>query len=190
MRAALVNAVRPTRSLLARFRAARSGLAALEFALILPMMLVLYVGGVEVNDAISIRRKLNHAASTLADLAAQSNATVTAAALSDLFYAGNAVMKPYDSAKLKPVIAGVAIDDKGKATIAWAKSANGATCPAKGSAASIPASLATPNSFLIMVDASYAFTPKIGYVLTGTYNMDERVYQQPRIGKAISGPDC
>lgn len=176
--------------LLGRFLEARSGLAALEFALILPAMLVLYVGGVEVNDAVSVKRKLNHSSSAIADLAGQSSATLTSANVDDIVKAGNAILEPYDTTLLKTAVVGVAIDADKKATVAWAKAYNGAACPAKGSAVTVPANLATANGFLVMVDASYAFTPKIGYVLTGTFDLSDRIFQQPRIGKAVSGPSC
>jgi hypothetical protein len=41
-----------------------------------------------------------------------------------------------------------------------------------------------------MADASYAFTPKLGYVLTGTFNMTDKVIAQPRLGRALTGPTC
>ena len=178
---------RPLRS---RFLRSTSGLAALEFALILPMMLTLYVGGVEVNDAVSIKRKLNHATAAMADLAAQSSQTLTAASVADIFTAGQSVLEPYETSLMKATVVGVTMDANKKATVAWARSYNGAACPAKGGAAAVPANLAVANGFLVMVNASYAFTPKIGYVLTGTFNMNDSILQQPRLGKAITGPTC
>ncbi len=190
MSSSITRPVRATGRRLGAFLNARSGLAALEFALILPAMLVLYVGGVEVNDAISIRRKVSHATSTFADLGAQASATVTATDLADYFKAASAILSPYDTSLLKATVVGVAIDANGKATVAWSQSYNGATCPAKGSSVTIPASLAVANGFLVMADVSYAFTPKLGYVLTGTFNMTDKVIAQPRLGRALTGPTC
>ena len=182
--------LKATRRCLASFRKARSGLAALEFALILPVMLTVYVGGVEVNDAVAIRRKVSHATSTFADLAAQASATVTATELADYFRAASAILGPYDTSLMKATVIGVALDANSKATVAWSQAYNGATCPAKGSAVTIPANLASANGFLVMVNGSYAFTPRMGYVLTGTFNMTDKVIQQPRLGHALTGPTC
>ncbi|SHG96188.1 Flp pilus assembly protein TadG [Kaistia soli DSM 19436] len=173
-----------------RFLQSASGLAALEFALILPMMLTLYIGGVEVNDAVSIKRKLNHATAAMADLVAQSSQNLSAASVADIFGAGKSIVEPYEKALLKATVIGVSMDANKKATVAWAQAFNGATCPAKGGTVSVPANLAVANGFLVMVDASYAFTPKIGYVLTGTFDMKDSILQQPRLGKAITGPTC
>lgn len=173
-----------------RFLRSTSGLAALEFALILPMMLTLYIGGVEVNDAVSIKRKLNHATAAMADLVAQSSQNLSAGSVADIFSAGKSIVEPYETSLLKATVIGVTMDANKKATIAWAQAYNGAACPAKGSAVTIPANLAVANGFLVMVDASYAFTPKIGYVLTGTFSMKDSILQQPRLGKAITGPSC
>ncbi len=186
----LATTMRLSRRHLVPFVEARSGLAALEFALILPAMLVIYIGGVEVNDAVSIRRKVNHATSTFGDLAAQSSATVSATDLADYFKAASAILGPYDTTLFKSAVIGVALDSNAKATVAWAQAYNGAACPAKGSAVTLPAKLATANTFLVMVNSSYVYTPKIGYVLTGSYTMNDSVVQQPRLGYALTGPTC
>ena len=49
-----------------------SGLAAVEFALILPILVVLWFGGVELTQALSVDRRLNNLASAIGDLVARS----------------------------------------------------------------------------------------------------------------------
>ena len=65
--------IRRTRAIapLGRFLCDRCGLAAVEFALILPVMLTLYFGGVEVTNMLVANRRVTSVAYTAADLAAQ-----------------------------------------------------------------------------------------------------------------------
>lgn len=66
------------------FAQARSGIAALEFAFIAPVMIILFFGVVEGSNALSISRRVALAANTLADLTSQ-EAQITAAQAADLF---------------------------------------------------------------------------------------------------------
>src|SRR5438105_4738078 len=138
------------------------GVSAVEFAMLLPLMITLYLGAVEVSQGIGIDRKVSLTSRTVADLAAQ----VTSIASSDMgniLGASSAVVAPYDPAKLKVTVSQIAIDNNGNATITWSCTRNG-SAHGVGSGASIPAALKTPNTSLIWGEASYAYTPTIGYV--------------------------
>lgn len=172
------------------FRRARSGVAALEFALILPVMLTLYIGGVEVTDGLIAKRKVSHAASAIADLVAQDTQIADSAEMADIFAAGSAIMAPFSATSLKVAVIGIAVDADKKATVSWSQVLNGATCAKKGTSVTVPVGLATAGSFLVLVKAEYPYTPELGYVLSGTIDLKEGFYQQSRSGKAITGPSC
>jgi Flp pilus assembly protein TadG len=173
-----------------RFPRAKSGVAALEFALILPLMLSIYLGSVEVTDGLSVKRKLSHAASAISDLVAQDTAIANTAEMQDIFDAGTAILSPFSATSMKMTVTAITMDATKKATVSWAQTLNGATCPAKGSAVTVPADLQSANGFLILVRAEYPYKPTIGYVLSGTIDIKDQLYQAPRSGKAIPGPSC
>ncbi|MBB3932653.1 Flp pilus assembly protein TadG [Kaistia hirudinis] len=172
------------------FRADSSGIAALEFALILPVMLVLYLGGIEVTDGLMLKRKVSHTASAIADLVAQDTAIASTAEMQDIFNAGTTILSPYTTSKLKVSVVAISMDASKKATVSWSQTFNGGSCAAKGSVVTVPADLQSANGFLVRVTTEYAYTPDFGYVLTGTIPLKERFYQAPRSGKAITGPSC
>ena len=59
--------VRSAAARLPRFKSDENAVAAVEFALILPLLIVLYIGTAELTQAISVNRKVTHLASSLAD---------------------------------------------------------------------------------------------------------------------------
>src|ERR1700720_1641810 len=73
------------------------GLAAVEFAFILPLMLVLFFVTIEFSQGVAVDRKITIMARTLADLTSQ-NSSVTTTQLNNFFTAATAVMTPYPSA--------------------------------------------------------------------------------------------
>ena len=71
-----------------------SGLAAVEFAMIVPLMLVLFFGTVEFSSGVAVDRKVTVMARTLSDLTSQ-NISVTDTQLTNFFNASTGIMTPY-----------------------------------------------------------------------------------------------
>lgn len=167
-----------------RFRQEQSGLSALEFALILPIMMLLFFGTVELGDGLTINRKVTHVTSSLGDLVTQSR-TITNADMKNILDAAAAVMTPYPAGQLKIVVTGVSIDATGKATVAWSDARN-ATALAKNTTVEVPAAMKTPNTFLVMAKVTYTFTPTIGYIMSGTFDLKDEFYLRPRLSDVVA----
>ena len=129
----------------ARFAKARSGLAAVEFAMLLPIMMTLYLGCVEITTAVATQRKVTLTARALADLPSQFTA-VTNADMTNILNAASDIIAPYTAAKLKSVVSELAIDANGQATVVWSDTLNG-TARTVGSVVGIPANLAVANTY-------------------------------------------
>src|ERR1700734_3095906 len=71
------------------------GIAATEFAVIVPLMLVMFFGTVEFSSGVAVDRKVTLVARTLSDLTSQSVATVTDGYLQNVFTASISIMYPY-----------------------------------------------------------------------------------------------
>jgi Flp pilus assembly protein TadG len=161
----------------------RDGVSAIEFALIAPLMITLYLGGVEVTQAVAVDRKTTLIAHTVADLVAQV-ASVTNADMQDVLNASAAVAAPYVVSNLKVTVSSVVIDANGKATIAWSDTLNG-TARAVGSVIALPSALAVANTSLIWGEVTYAYKPMVGWVITGTLNLGDQIYMRPRVANTV-----
>jgi len=164
---------------LGRFAADQDGVSAVEFAMLLPLMLTLYLGGVEVSQAVSADRKTMQAAHTVGDLVSQSTC-VMPSDMTTIFNLANDVIYPFASANLSPVVTSVAIDQNARATVQWSRTPTG-TGPYSGDVtAQIPAALLVKGTALVWAEATYSYTPTIGYVVTGTLTLKEKIYLRPR----------
>lgn len=170
-------------SIFRRLAADQRGLSALEFALILPVMLALFFGAVELGDALIIDRKVNLVTSTLADLVTQSK-TITDTDMANIFGAATSIMTPYSSTTLKIKVTGVNIDANSNATVSWGYAQND-TALAKGSSVTLPTALVLPSTFLVLSEVHYPYTPTIGYVMTGTYDLTDKFYLNPRLSAKV-----
>jgi len=161
----------------------RNGMAAVEFAMVLPLMVTLYLGSVEISQGISINRKVTLAARSLADLASQPT-KINNSEMTNILNASAAVVAPYPTATLKATVTQLAIDAAGKATVAWSDTLHGTAYPV-GQVISLPTALAVPSSSLIFSEVEYNYKPTIGYVVTGTLTLKDKMYMRPRQAPSI-----
>jgi Flp pilus assembly protein TadG len=160
------------------------GISAVEFALLLPLMVMLYLGGVEVSQGLTIDRKVTLVARTVADLAAQVS-SISNADMTNILNASSTVLAPYSTTTAKVTLSQVSIDGNGKATITWSDTKNG-TARAQGSVVTLPAALNVPNTSLIWGEVSYDYKPVIGYVITGTMTLTDQIYMRPRLSDSVT----
>ena len=162
---------------LRRYTRDRRGVSAVEFALLAPLMIGLYLGCAEISDGVAADRKVSLIAATLANLTSQVS-TISTSEMTNILDASSAIVAPYAASKLKMSISCLNIDSTGKATVKWSVTRNGT---AKSGVLSIPSALAVPNSQLIFAETSYAYTPTVGYTITGTLTLSDQMYMAPRI---------
>jgi Flp pilus assembly protein TadG len=174
------------------FAADNSAVSAIEFALLLPFMMTLYLGGIQLSQGIEIDRKVTLASRTVADLTAQVS-SIDTAGVTTVLNAATQVMSPYaDSAanasNLMVRVSVIKIDGQSKATVDWSKAKNGS--PLTTGELQVPAALIVPNTYLVLGEARYAYTPPIGYALTGTMNLEDKIYMRPRLSASVECPSC
>lgn len=154
------------------------GLSAIEFAFILPVMIIIYFGTVEISQLLTIDGKVTKVASTTADLVSQST-TLDDAQIADVFEASTSIIAPFTAANVSVVISSVESDAGGNVTVAWSDAYNGSARTA-GSPITLPAGLLQPNTSLIFSEVSYNYTSIIGEFVSGTVTLTDNFYARPR----------
>ncbi|HEY1544768.1 MAG TPA: TadE/TadG family type IV pilus assembly protein [Xanthobacteraceae bacterium] len=163
------------------FNADQAGVSAVEFAVLLPLMLTLYLGGVEISQAVSADRKTTLVAHTVGDLTAQVSNVTSGGDIPNIFDAATKVAYPYPVANLKATVSSVCIDATGQiATIGWSRPNANATARSGTVTSFIPKALMVPNTSLIWGEATYAYKPTIGWTITGTLNLSDQFFMRPR----------
>jgi Flp pilus assembly protein TadG len=169
---------------IASLRRDQSGVSAVEFAMLLPLMVTLYLGCVEISQGVAIHRKVTLTARTVADLASQVT-SINNADMSNMLKAAEAVVAPFSPGQLKVTVSAVSIDANGIAKVAWSDTLNG-TARAVNSTVSLPSALNVANSQLIWSEVSYNYVPTIGYVVTGALNLFDQIYMRPRLSESVN----
>jgi Flp pilus assembly protein TadG len=184
-----VSAGRPLRDLagcrrIRSFRRNGKGVAAIEFGLLAPFMIAMWLGSIELSQGVSADRKVSHASSALADLITQQT-NLTAVELDDIMDATQAIMMPFNVNNLSIEVAGVRIDANGDTEVMWSETRNG-TAPAVGGTYAIPAPLVIPDTFLVVARLAYSHTPATAKVITGAIELTDDFFLRPRRSDEIT----
>lgn len=155
-----------------------SGVSAVEFALILPVMLTMIFGTIEISNLMIADRKLVSATSTTADLFAQTK-TVTTAEIADIFLAGRAVMQPLADGTLTFVVSSVVADGAGVTKVEWSEG-YGAASHGPGSGYTLPAGIVGPNQSVIVVESGYSYVSLLGQLIISPITLTDRFFLSPR----------
>jgi len=209
---AMWTAVRSRFAGASRFLADRRGAAAIEFALIAPLLLSLYFVTMEVGQGIETNKKVSRVGSLVADLITQQN-TITAGEIDSIMDIGAAILQPYG--RSKPTIRITAIEVTNESTpkvkVVWSrKLENGAPdrdeTPGQPPARPLPPKLKVKGTFLIRVQSELDYKPVITWSADqqqvlglgvmgkifkdGILDMGEVYYLRPRASTTIPCTGC
>ncbi|HEY2032554.1 MAG TPA: TadE/TadG family type IV pilus assembly protein [Rhizomicrobium sp.] len=178
---------------------AREGLAAVEFALIAPVLGTMLLGTIELCNALECHQKVTMVASSASDLVAQTT-TVSSSDMTDVFSAATAIVYPFNQSNISIVVSSVLSDGTGNGTVAWSvANANGtklptntpitlsqpimSTCDANGNNCTPCAKSACS---VILTQVKYSYTSPIGKFFVGSVPMTDYFYERPRKSATVS----
>jgi len=153
------------------------GVVATEFALILPVLLLILMGVIELTNALQAERKLLNATQTVADLIGQKT-DLTTADLNDIYLAANLTLSPLSTVGYTIGVASVRFDDlTGDPVVDWSGTYNGGSVfeplvKAVGRG--------EPGASIIMVTSTYIYQPLIKLIIPVNLTLSETSYVRPR----------
>lgn len=172
----------------------REGTAAVEFALLAPLMIATYFGTVEVSRAYIIKNRVEAVSETIADLVAQGKST-TASELADLFKISSKSLTPSQEAGINIVVTAVRTEpnDDGdpETKVTWSESKDGSKTHATGELyTQLPDGIAKNYETIIVTELYYNHTSIMEYFIKGAKKFDRRFITKPRYSSDIPCTDC
>ena len=171
---------------LKHFRKNQDGVSAVEFALIAPILILFYLGAAEVSMALLASRRTDHIASSIGDLAAQSD-TISHADISDLWNIADGMLDPMPSgAYLKLRLSSVTMKSDNKAYVDWSEANANATAYNTNSVIATISTTELPvGESMIMTEVNYDYNTPVGRFFPGTTSFSYRYYNYPRNGSKV-----
>jgi Flp pilus assembly protein TadG len=172
--------MRRLRNTLRRFGVSKQGIAAVEFALLAPMMLFLLFGSVDLIDALGASKRVENTAASLADVVSR-DTEVSNDEVTGLWAALNILMFP-DSANTMDVrVTSVTIVNASTARVVWSEGRNGYPPLSNGSSVTLQPAMMVPGTSIIMAETRYNYRPPIGFLLAGGISIRHVAYRRSRL---------
>lgn len=170
-----------------RLASEERGIAAVEFALIAPVMILFYFGLAEFCQGFMAQKRMTHATAMVADLIAQEE-VVSTPNIDDIFEIGGLIMKPYSATPLKQTVSSVT-QTGGVARIDWSRS-RGMTARAVNSTVTLPVDLVEDGQSVVMSEATYDYLSPVGQLLPGLTRFSSVYYLRPRTIDKVDCSNC
>lgn len=169
---------------LRRFVRAEKGLAALEFAILMPMMVFLLFGSVDLIDVLGANQRSQNVAASLADVVAR-DTEVTNAEVAGLWDAVDVLMFPNDGADVQARVTSVSIVNSTTARVVWSEG-HGMSALTVDSTVALPAAMMTPGTSVIMTETIYPYSAPLGFLFAGSIDMRHTAYRRSRLVDPIT----
>ncbi len=174
-----------------RFVESRRAVAAIEFAIIMPVLVLMFLASFDAGNAISIFMKVRAATYTLGAITNQYT-TMQLTDITAVTSATSAVLAPYSGTPTVVVVTQIKATSSTKATVSWSYSPTSGQALAQGASVNnLPSNLAknscnnTYPCYLIYAQVSYTFTPTFGSFITNSLNLSDSLYFTPRSSACI-----
>lgn len=192
----MIAAFNFSKSKLSRLRHDKRGVAAIEFALVFPVLLLIYFGIVGVTQILSVDRKVTNIASSTADLVSQET-VLDSTIMQDIYTASISLIAPFSTNSISIVVTSIEADENNITTVAWSNAHNG-TAKSPGSSIIVPNGITQANTTVIFTEVSYNYVSVIGQLvasffpshtlsqtLSGTITLADKFYARPRNTNAV-----
>lgn len=154
------------------------GVSAVEFALIAPVMILIYFGCIELSLLMRADRRVTSTASSLGDLTARL-VTATDADMQELYSAAAVIMQPYPAETARMRITSVVDNGDGITRVGWSDGFNMAPYTVNA-LITVPAGLVTTPGSVIVAEVEFEYESSIGLVLSTSRTLKDVFYLRPR----------
>lgn len=177
-----------------RFWSDRRGIAAVEFALIMPILLIMYLVTMEASQAIETSKKVSRIGSMVADLVTQQTSVVKAD-VDAIMKIGPVTLQPYSRSPPSITVTAIQVptDITKPLQVKWSRQLINGLPGAGPTTTTVPPKLLVADTFLIRVDSILTYKTVLGLGLGSTFNnlsMGETYYLRPRRSVTIPCGDC
>ncbi|MDP6345265.1 MAG: pilus assembly protein [Alphaproteobacteria bacterium] len=169
---------------LAKFLRSRAAIAATEFALVLPVGILLLVGTSEVGTLMLLDRKVTRAAHIAADLIAQTT-SVSESDVNNVFDAMEAILLPFPGSVSMIITSVYQEPGEDDPSVDWSESRGGT---AETGTYTLPSGLVADGESVIVARVTYQHTPLFDDFILGEMTITDVAYLKPRRTLRVTGP--
>jgi len=186
-------------SIFRRFIVSGRAVAAIEFAMIMPVLLLMFLGSFDAGNAITVYMKVRAATYSLAAITNQygdgtnpNYSPISTTTMTAITGATTAILAPYSSTPATVVISQIKATSNIQAVVSWSYSPTGTALTQGATYTGLPTNFANnscgvgfTSCYVILASVSYSYTPSFGAFLTGPITLSDSLYTTPRVSTCV-----
>ena len=157
----------------------QDGVSAVEFAIIAPLLVTMYFGGVELSLLMQADRRITTATATIGDLASRTT-VLNSGDIADIFAAGDQLLFPLDAELAEVRLSSLVADPDGIVTVAWSDACGIAHRETGSSVDNLPAGIVPDSGSVILAEVSYDYASNIDFLPAAKKRLSDQFYLRPR----------
>ena len=154
------------------------GISAVEFAIIAPLMVLIFFGCIELSLLMRADRRVTSTASSLGDLTSRL-ASATDEDMRQLYNAATVMMQPYPASETRMRITSIVDNGNGQKRVAWSDGHN-MTARTVNSLVQVPDGIVPQPGSVILTEVEYDYSSSVGLVISETMTVSDTFYLRPR----------
>lgn len=162
-----------------RFARERKGLAAVEFALLAPIMIFVLFASIELIDALDTNTRVQNATASIADVAAR-DTEISNSEIAGMWAALDVLLFPEDAADMSIRLSSISIIDENTALVVWSEG-HGMTPRSSNEAIELPDGMMIPGTSVMMAESSYPYAATLGFLFESDITLNHVAYRRSRL---------
>ena len=168
-----------------RLSSDRRGVALIEFAMVLPVLVILFLGSFQLMEAVSVYRKVTTTSRSIADLITQ-RASISEADIQSYLDASAQIMAPYRIDRGKFRVSLIKLQADNTARVVWSRTKDGTDKLVANSIYVLPNTIKQQGIDIIVTDVSYNYVPLAFSGLIGDIPFKDQIFMISRKDSTVT----
>ena len=170
---------------LKRLRSDQSGVSAVEFALLLPLLIMIYFGLAETTQMLMADRRISQVAFSVGDLVSRTD-QIDDAEMTDIFTVARVIMEPFPVSTVMGIrVTSIAVAPDGRASVVWSDASGTLGAHATGIPITIDGSRVNPGETVVLSEVQYLYRGLSSMVIADGMTLSAQFYLKPRKTDAV-----
>ncbi len=176
---------RGVRTRLYRRKLDQSGVSAVEFALLMPLLIMIYFGLAETTQMLLADRRISQVAFSVGDLVSRTD-QVDDAQMADIFTVARVIMQPFPVSTVMGIrVTSIEVASDGKASAVWSDASGTLGAYVPGAPMAIPGTLIDPGETVVLSEVTYLYRGLSSMIIADGMTLSSKFYLKPRKSDAV-----
>ncbi|MEY4248458.1 MAG: hypothetical protein RJA87_91 [Pseudomonadota bacterium] len=170
---------------LAPLKTDQSGVSAVEFALLLPLLIMIYFGLAETTQILLADRRISQVAFSVGDLVSQTD-QIDDAQMTDIFTVARVIMEPFPVSTVMGIrVTSIAVAPDGRASVVWSDANGTLGAYATGAPMTINGNRVDPGETVVLSEVRYRYRGVTSIIIADGATLSAKFYLKPRKTDAV-----